>query len=146
GDRLRSIGEHDWRLLVGGELTAGSTGRRVEVVDPSTEQVLAEVPDVGPEDVAAAVQAAEDAFASWRRVAPRERATIVRGLVAALEEHREEFAFLDAADAGNPISGMRGDITWAVDAINVLADSVMELGGSTIPASAEHLHFTRREP
>jgi 2-formylbenzoate dehydrogenase len=143
--RLAGLRDRDWRMLIGGRLTRGHGGR-CEVVDPATEEVLAEVPDTDRQDVAEAVAAAEAAFEGWRRTTPRSRAKLLRGLVGVLEEHRDEFGFLDAVDSGNPIRGARGDVSWAVDAVEVLADSALELCGQTIPATAEHLHYTSREP
>jgi aldehyde dehydrogenase (NAD+) len=61
-------------LFIGGEFVEPKSGRYMPTIDPSTEEVLAEVPEAGPEDVELAVAAARDAFESrWRDLPGTER-------------------------------------------------------------------------
>ena len=114
---------------------------------PATELVAARVPDADEADVdRAGMRAAREAWPAWRRLAPGERARLVRDLGRAVLERREEFAFLDALDGGFPISSMRNDVAWAAELTELFANSAMALGGETVPASAEHLHYTTRHP
>ena len=62
-------------LFVGGEFVEPKSGTYMATIDPSTEEVLAEVPEAGPEDVDLAVAAARDSFDSgWRALSGKERA------------------------------------------------------------------------
>ena len=137
---------HPWRLLIGGELVTSATGRWYEVVDPSTEEPLARVPDGGAEDVESAYRAAARAFPGWRAMAPRVRAALIRDLARTLRENQEELATLDALDLGSPYREMLLDVARAADSLELFADCALELRGEVIPASAEHLHYTVREP
>jgi 2-formylbenzoate dehydrogenase len=143
---VAAVGDGDWRLLIGGRLRAAASTRTYASVDPSTEEPLATVPDASPDDVAAAVDAAQHAFDSWRRLPVRERARTVRRLVPLLAEHAADLAALDACDAGITITAARNDVRWAIDLIDVLCDGAMELRGETIPASADNLHYTLPQP
>ncbi|MBV9606887.1 MAG: aldehyde dehydrogenase family protein [Solirubrobacterales bacterium] len=143
---LSSVVSKDWRLLIGGQLTATRSGNRYPTENPATEDVIAEVPDAGAEDVDRAVAAAVTASAEWRRIPPRERAAYIRRAAAVLLEHEHELAFLDAVDSGNPITAMRMDVQLAATTMNLYADWSMELGGETIPLTSDHLHYTVREP
>jgi len=145
-DRPEAALDRRWNLLIDGELVPALGGRYVESLDPSTELAAARVPDAGPDDVSRAVDAAQVASRTWRRMAPRDRARLVRELGAAVRAHAEELAFLDALDGGFPISNMRNDVGWATELVELFADLSMALGGDTVPASAEHLHYTVREP
>ena len=58
----------------------------IEVIEPATERVMAEVPRAGVEEVDAAVARAKAAFPSWRAVAPADRGAMLRGLADALSE------------------------------------------------------------
>jgi 2-formylbenzoate dehydrogenase len=138
--------ERPWRLVIDGSVVAPLAGRYTETTDPATELVAARVPDADGADVDRAVRAAGDAWPAWRRLAPGKRAQLVRELGRAVLERRDEFAFLDALDGGFPISSMRNDIRWAFELTELFANSAMALGGDTMPASAEHLHYTTREP
>jgi 2-formylbenzoate dehydrogenase len=92
------------------------------------------------------VRAAADAAVSWRSVDVRERGRRLRALAEAIRAHADELALLDALDSGNPVSAMRNDVAWGADVLDLFADYASHLGGSTIPASPENLHFTRRAP
>ena len=72
----------------------------ISVLEPATEQVLAEVPQAGVEETDAAVARALAAFPAWRAITPGERAALLRALADALEERREELATLEARNAG----------------------------------------------
>ena len=65
-------------LFVDGEWTEAASGRRFDVVDPATEEVVATVADGGPEDAVRAIEAAGRAQKDWARTAPRERGEILR--------------------------------------------------------------------
>ena len=72
----------------------------IEVIEPATERVMAEVPRAGVEEVDAAVARAKAAFPAWRAVAPADRAKLLRGLAEAIDARREELARLEARNAG----------------------------------------------
>ena len=77
-------------------------------IDPSTEEVLAEVPEAGPEDVELAVAAARDAFESrWRDLPGKERAKYLYRIARALQERAREFAVLESMNGGKPIKESR---------------------------------------
>jgi len=143
---LSSLASKHWKMLIGGDLTAARSGNVYATENPATEDVIAEVPDAGAEDVDRAVAAAVTAAAEWRRIPPRERAAYIRRAAAVLLEHEHDLAFLDAVDSGNPITAMRMDVQLAATTMNLYADWSMELGGETIPLTSDHLHYTVREP
>ncbi|OLR89574.1 aldehyde dehydrogenase family protein [Actinokineospora bangkokensis] len=89
--------------VIGGSLVEGS-GERIEVVDPTTEEIIAHVPAGTPADVDAAVDAATSAFASWSQVDPRERAAAVLAVAQAIHARRDEFAATITAEMGAPIT------------------------------------------
>jgi aldehyde dehydrogenase (NAD+) len=73
-------------LLVGGEWRKPASKARINVVCPSTEEVIAQVPDVGAEDVDVAVRAARSAFdrGVWRAMSVSERVGVLDAPTAAL--------------------------------------------------------------
>ena len=62
------------------------------VLEPATEQVLAELPRAGADEADAAVARAKAAYPAWRAVSPPDRARLLHRLADALAEHREELA------------------------------------------------------
>jgi aldehyde dehydrogenase (NAD+) len=95
-------------LFIGGEFVDPKNGRYMPTIDPSTEEVLAEVPEAGPEDVELAVTAARDAFDSrWRDLPGSERAKYLYRIARALQERAREFAVLESMNGGKPIKESR---------------------------------------
>jgi 2-formylbenzoate dehydrogenase len=141
-----AVGARDWRLLIGGELVPARSGRTYRTDDPSTELPLAEVPDGDAGDVEAAHRAADAARAGWAATAPVERGRLVRRLAAAVREHADELATLDALDLGSPHRQLLLDVERAAESLDTFANWALNLTGEVIPASGRHLHFTLRQP
>ncbi len=117
----------------------------ISVIEPATEDVLAEVPRAGVEEVDAAVAAAKAAFPGWRDVAPADRARVMHALADALAARHEELARLEARNAGKPIGDARGEIGMVIDTFRYYAGAPERLLGKTIPV-AGGVDFTFREP
>jgi acyl-CoA reductase-like NAD-dependent aldehyde dehydrogenase len=117
----------------------------VRVVEPATEEVMAELPRAGVEETDAAVARAREAFPAWRRVAPAERAARMRGVAAAVRDRAEELARLEARNVGKPISDARGEVAMVADVFDYYAGAPERLLGDTIPV-AGGVDFTIREP
>jgi aldehyde dehydrogenase (NAD+) len=95
-------------LFIGGEFVEPKSGKYMATIDPSTEEVLAEVPEAGPEDVEVAVAAARDAFESrWRDLPGTERSKYLYRIARALQERAREFAVLESMNGGKPIKESR---------------------------------------
>jgi acyl-CoA reductase-like NAD-dependent aldehyde dehydrogenase len=117
----------------------------IQVLEPATEQVLAEVPRAGVDEVDAAVAGAKAAFAAWRVVAPGDRATLLHRLADALADRSEELATLEARNVGKPIADARGEMEMVVQTFRYYAGAPERLLGKTIPV-AGGVDMTFREP
>jgi len=146
-DRLVQIDtDRDWGLFIDGASVPARNGATFSDISPTTDSQIAAVPDGTAEDVDAAVSAAAAAAASWAKASPAERGATLRKMANTLRANAGELAALDAADAGLPVTAMHNDVAWGADVLELFADWARDVGGSTIPASAEHLHFTTRHP
>ncbi len=117
----------------------------IEVIEPATEQVMAEVPRAGEAEVDAAVARAKAAFPAWRAVAPADRALLLDRLADALGDRLDALATLEARNAGKPIGDARGEIEMVVDTFGYYAGAPERLLGHTIPV-AGGVDMTFREP
>ena len=117
----------------------------IEVIEPATERVMAEVPRAGAEEVDAAVARAKTAFPAWRAVAPGDRAKLLRDLADAIEARHEDLAQLEARNAGKPIGDARGEMGMVVETYRYYAGAPERLLGQTIPV-AGGVDMTFREP
>ena len=133
-------------IYYGGAWHRPKRGRYADTVNPGTGEVLAAVADGTAEDVEAAIAAAKAGFEIWRRVAPLERARLLRRVAAILREHAGELAMLDAADCGNPVKEMVGDAMVAAAQMEFFAGFVTEMKGASIPMGPDAVNFSVREP
>jgi acyl-CoA reductase-like NAD-dependent aldehyde dehydrogenase len=117
----------------------------IEVVEPATERVMAEVPRAGVEETDAAVARAKEAFPAWHAVAAPDRAALLRRLADALESQVGELATLEARNAGKPIGDARGEMEMVVETFRYYAAAPERLLGKTIPV-AGGVDMTFREP
>jgi acyl-CoA reductase-like NAD-dependent aldehyde dehydrogenase len=117
----------------------------MQVFEPATEQVLAELPRAGAEETDEAVARAKAAFPAWRDVSPGDRAKLLRRLARVLEGKVEELAQLEARNVGKPISDARGEVGSVVDVFDYYAGAPERLLGSQIPV-ADGVDVTFREP
>ena len=117
----------------------------ITVVNPATEEAIAELPAAGIEETDAAVSAAKAAFPAWRAVAPLDRARLLRRLAALVEEHGEELALLETRNVGKPIADSRGEVGMVAEVFYFYAGAVDKHHGETIPV-AGGVDMTFREP
>ncbi|HUK98716.1 MAG TPA: aldehyde dehydrogenase family protein [Gaiellaceae bacterium] len=117
----------------------------VTVVNPATEEPIATLETAGVDETDAAVARARAAFPAWRAVAPADRARLLRRLATLVEDHHEELARIESANAGKPISGARGEIGMVAEVFQFYAGAVDKHHGETIPV-AGGIDLTFREP
>jgi len=115
------------------------------VVNPATEETIAELPDADVEETDAAVARARAAFPAWRAVAPADRAALIRGLATLVEEHSEELARIESQNVGKPIGGARAEVGMVAQVFHFYAGAVDKHHGQTIPV-AGGVDLTFREP
>ncbi len=87
------------RLLIGGDWVDGADGG-YEVVNPATEQVVGEAPEASADQARAAARAAKEAFASWSRTTPGERADLLRAAGDRVRDRIEDLVPLVIAETG----------------------------------------------
>src|SRR5688500_8133253 len=117
----------------------------ITVLNPATEETIAELPSAGVEETDAAVASASAAFPGWRAIAPADRARLLRRLAALVEENGEELALLETRNVGKPIADSRGEVGMVAEVFYFYAGAVDKHYGETIPV-AGGVDMTFREP
>ena len=115
------------------------------VVNPTTEQVIAEVPVNGVEATDEAVARARAALPGWQAVAPADRARLMRRFAAVVEDHHEELAQLETANVGKPIGESRDEVGMVAEVLYFYAGAVDKHRGATVPV-AGGVDMTFHEP
>jgi betaine-aldehyde dehydrogenase len=134
--------------FIDGEFAPPADGRTSEVLNPATGEVIAEAPDSGQADVDKAVAAARRAFESYSVTTPQDRSLMLLKLADAIDEHAEELAALESANAGKPINAVTGDeMPVASDNIRFFAGAARCLEGRAAGEYMEgYTSWLRREP
>jgi acyl-CoA reductase-like NAD-dependent aldehyde dehydrogenase len=115
------------------------------VLNPATEEPIAELEQAGLEEVDQAVARARAAFPGWRSVGVADRARLLRRLAALVEENGEELARIESQNVGKPISGARGEVAMVASVFHFYAGAVDKHHGETIPVDGG-VDVTFREP
>lgn len=116
------------RLFIGGEWVESTSGRAIEVVDPSTGLVIKTIADASVADGALAVDAAALAQESWGSTAPRVRGEILRGAFDLLQERADEFALLMTLEMGKPLAEARGEVTYGGEFLRWFSEEAVRIG------------------
>ena len=115
------------------------------VLDPATEQQIAEIALTSAEGTDQAIGRASRAFDSWRTVAPADRARLLRRFAEAVDGAREELAGLEVRNSGHTISNARWEAGNVRDVLDYYSAAPERLFGRQIPVSGG-VDVTFKEP
>jgi aldehyde dehydrogenase (NAD+) len=135
-------------LLINNEWRAAAAGQTMDVVNPATEEVIAQVPSAAAADLDQAVAAARAALdGPWGQMSARERGRLVRKVGERLLERADEVSRLETLHNGKPISESRHiEIPAAAECFEYYGGWSDKVMGETIPVKGNHLAYTLREP
>lgn len=124
-----------------------SGGRRADVHNPATGEVIATVPDADPIQALNAVAAADDAGREWATRTPRQRADVLRHWYDLIIEHAEDIALLITREMGKPLAESRAEVGYGSDFVRWYAEEAVRPGGNVrdVPGGGGTL-LTRRAP
>ncbi|MGH2400484.1 MAG: aldehyde dehydrogenase family protein, partial [bacterium] len=120
--------------LINGKWVEAKSGQTMQSVNPATGDVLGLVPKSGREDVAAAVDAAKQAYPKWRKFPAPRRAEILYRAAEMLVQHKEDLARLMTQEMGKVLAETRGDVQEAIDMTYFIAGEGRRLHGYTTPS------------
>ncbi|HEY4200662.1 MAG TPA: aldehyde dehydrogenase family protein [Devosiaceae bacterium] len=139
-------------MLIDGEWVTGASGSLIDVYNPATGQVIAQVPDGGREDVARAVAAARRAFDTgvWEALGPSGRAKCLWRIGDLIEQNIEELAALESLNNGMTEASARSfALARTAECFRYYAGWVTKIHGKTsefLGVSEPILGYTLREP
>ena len=135
-------------LFIGGEWLHPHSGRTIRSIDPSTEEVWAEVAEADETDVDHAVHAAKDAFdGPWRRkLTASQRGALIHKLSELIRRDADHLAELESRDNGKPLRDTKGEVLRAADWLTFFAGAADKINGEQIPFRPDALAYTRLEP
>jgi 1-pyrroline dehydrogenase len=135
------------RMFIDGDWSDAASGETTEVVNPATEEVIAEVPKGDVSDVDRAVGAAREAFEGWSLTTPAERSTALHKLADAIAGDAENLSRLESANVGKPKGVADFDVEFTVDNVRFFAGAARVVEGKAAGEYVStHTSMLRREP
>ncbi len=132
---------------IGGEWVAAETGKTFESRSPATGDLIGVFPRSTAADVDRAVDAAKEAFTTWRLVPAPKRGEILFRFGALVAEHKDELAELMAHEMGKVLAEAGGDVQEAVDMSYYMAGEGRRLFGHTTPSELpDKFNMSVRQP
>ncbi len=116
-----------------------------DVINPATEDIVSTIEQPDEQATDAAIERAARAFPAWRDVAPGDRARMLRSFAATVDEHIEELARLEVANAGHTISNARWEAGNVRDVLHYYSAAPERLLGRQIPVPGG-VNITFKEP
>jgi 1-pyrroline dehydrogenase len=137
----------EYKALIGGEWASSVSGETMEVINPATGEVIAEVPRCDVDDVDRAVEAAKQVLPDWLDKTPKDRSELLHKLADVLEENAEELAQLESVNVGKPLMASRDEMPFSADNLRFFAGAARNLEGkSTGEYIQGYTSMVRREP
>src|ERR1051325_520897 len=133
--------------FIANEFVPPRSGNYIDDVSPSTEEVIAAIPDSDERDVDDAVQTAARAFPAWSRTSAAERSRLLLKVADCIEKHFDELADLEARDSGKPLTLARTlDIPRAIANFRFFATAILHQSSDAHVTDTTALNYTLRQP
>ena len=105
--------------FINGQLVEGKSGNYTNVYNPSTGQVIAEVPLATAEETREAIAAAKEAFPAWRDVSVAKRAEVIMRFRHLLTENMDELMTIICTESGKTLEDARGEVTRGLESVDL---------------------------
>jgi acyl-CoA reductase-like NAD-dependent aldehyde dehydrogenase len=134
-------------MFIAGEWVGSESGEVFDVIDPATEEVIAQVTMSSEVDVTRAVAAARGAFAEWRWVPGLERAELLQEAAGKLRANFEAVVQTLTAEEGKAISENEEEVEWVIGTLEYYAGLARTYRGRLLaPAERSQFNFVMKEP
>jgi len=138
----------EYRLYINGDFVRPSSSATLDVIDPSTTEVIARVPDADRADVDRAVSAARVAFdeGPWKDVTAQDRGRMLFKLAQIVRARTDELAEIETRNSGKPIAEAEYDIADAATCFEYYGGLATKIHGDVVPVPDNAMSLALREP
>ncbi len=123
----------DTQLLIGNTWQDAKSGKRIDVLNPATGNVIAQVAHAGKADLDLALEATQRGFEAWCATPAHDRAKTMRKAAGLVRERADQIARLMTQEQGKPLAEARGEVLAGADIIEWFADEGMRVYGRIVP-------------
>ena len=124
------------KAFLDGTWCNADSGKRMEVINPATGELIGTVPEMGNAEAQRAIEAADAAWGMWREKLAKERSAILRRWHDLILENVDDLAAIMTAEQGKPLAEARGEIAYAASFIEWFAEEAKRIYGDTMPSPA----------
>lgn len=122
------------QAYINGQWVDSKDKETIQITNPASGEVIAEVASCGESETNIAIQHAEEAMQSWKVKPAKERSIILRKWFDLVMENQEDLAQILTTEQGKPIAEARGEIAFGASYIEWFAEEAKRVYGDTIPA------------
>ena len=135
--------QQDYKMYINGEWINSSSGKKIETLNPETNEVWATVPEANNEDVDFAVQSAQKAFdTSWSKLHPRDRAKYLRLIANELRNNAEHLGKIETIDTGKLFRETKTQANYIAEYYDYFAGLADKVEGTVVPIDKEDMQVT----
>lgn len=121
---------------INGQWVSADSSATFGVINPSTMELIASVPNLGASETSRAIDAAQAALPAWRALTGKQRAAILRRWYELLIENQADLAALMTAEQGKPLAESSGEVVYGASFIEWFSEEAKRVYGDVIPAHA----------
>lgn len=122
------------QAFINGQWCLADSGKTISVNNPSTQELLGTVPNMGAAETRRAIEAANSALPAWRAKTAKQRSEIMQHWYALMLEHQDDLARIMTLEQGKPLAEARGEIAYAASFIQWFAEEAKRAYGDVIPS------------
>jgi succinate-semialdehyde dehydrogenase/glutarate-semialdehyde dehydrogenase len=119
-------------MIIGDQTVAGSSGKYVDVINPSTEELVGRVAVATAEEIDLAVKTAYEAFKIWRDTPAAERAAMMMKFIQAVRNNIDDIARILTMEQGKPLWQAKGEINGFCAVIEYYAQEARRISGMVL--------------
>lgn len=134
-----------YNMLINGELVSAKAS--FDVVNPATEEVIAQVPDAEPQHIENVLNGAKDAFTSWSAMSLNQRSAIIFAYADILEKHKDEIIDILVSETGKPADNAEYDFEMLTTCLRFFVEEAKRLDQPVISdPDGRFLNYISRQP
>ena len=112
------------KAYINGAWIDAKSGKSFEVINPSSGEIIVNVPDLDVNDARVAIDAAHQAFPIWSKKTAKERSIILNKFCKLMLENADDLAAILTAEMGKPLAEAKGEITYGASFIEWFAEEL----------------------
>ncbi|HTE28194.1 NAD-dependent succinate-semialdehyde dehydrogenase [Flavitalea sp.] len=122
------------KCFVNGKWVDAETGKKFDVTNPATGELVASIPDMNVDDVRKAIDAANNAWPAYRDLTAGQRADLLKRWYALILENKKELATIMTLECGKVLSESLGEVDYGASFVEWFAEEAKRTYGDVIPA------------